>query len=81
MYDSDAEQFSDLPSLVVPKIYGSDPNPNIVEFYIKYPSQPKHKESKIGKILSKSESDSKRCLNATMWTSILSSNPAESDST
>lgn len=75
--DSDVEQHFDLPSLVVPHIYGLDPNPHIDEFSIRYLSQPKHKESNVGTIMRKFESDSKRCIHAAMRTSFLSYNPAE----
>ena len=78
MSDSDVEQSSDFPSLV-PNIYGPKPNLNIVDFSIRYHSQPKPKEPNIGKILRKFESDSQRCLHTAMWTSVLSTNPTKSD--
>lgn len=79
MSDSDDEEYLDLPYLVISNVYGLDFHPTIIDVSIRYPSQPKPKKPNVGKILKKFKSDSKSCLHTAMWTSVLSTNPAESD--
>lgn len=66
MFDSDDEQYSNLPSLVVPSVYGPDLHSTITDVSVRYHSQPKPKEPSVGKILKKFELDSQRCLRAPM---------------
>lgn len=76
--DFDDEQYTNLPSLVIPNVYGTNFHPTITDVSIRYPSQPKPKEPNTGKILKNIESDSKSFLHTVIWTSVLSTNPIES---
>lgn len=81
MSNSDNEQYINLPSCVIPNVYGHGFYLTITDVSVKYHSQPKPKEPNVRKIMKKFESDSKKILHTAMWTGVLSTNPSESDAT
>lgn len=65
--------------LTLPTLYGSDPDQNIIDIFVRIPIPPKESPN-IGKILKNFEPYSRSRLRTAMTTSHSSANPAESDS-